>query len=61
MRHNCFSDVKFTSGGHLLIEDAEGSIERAYLEEGFFDFLDKVFNVYYYILSIRILSPIYIQ
>ncbi|KAH9768265.1 Aminodeoxychorismate synthase [Citrus sinensis] len=35
------SDVKFTSGGHLLIEDAEGSIERAYLEEGFFDFLDK--------------------
>lgn len=51
MRHNCFSDVKFNSGGHLLIEDAQGSIERTYLEDGFFEFLDKVFNVYYDVLS----------
>ncbi|GLT70120.1 hypothetical protein SLA2020_422180 [Shorea laevis] len=28
-------------GGHLLVEDAEGSISSTYLDEGFFDFLDK--------------------
>ncbi|KAL5733477.1 hypothetical protein ACOSQ2_033169 [Xanthoceras sorbifolium] len=35
------SDMNFKSGGHLLIEDARGSTKSSFLEEGFFDFLNK--------------------
>ncbi|KAJ4720812.1 Aminodeoxychorismate synthase, chloroplastic [Melia azedarach] len=35
------SDMEFASGGHLLIEDAQGSTRSTYLEEGLFDFLNK--------------------
>lgn len=33
-------------GGYLSIEDAEGSLKTTYLEDGFLDFLDKVYNLY---------------
>ncbi|XVF23647.1 hypothetical protein REPUB_Repub13aG0057200 [Reevesia pubescens] len=35
------SDVASQRGGHLLIEDAEGSIKNTFLEEGFFEYLNK--------------------
>ncbi|XWS56446.1 hypothetical protein CRYUN_Cryun09bG0086000 [Craigia yunnanensis] len=35
------SDVAYKCGGHLLIEDAEGSTTSTFLEEGFFEYLNK--------------------
>ncbi|GLT88874.1 hypothetical protein SLE2022_068830 [Rubroshorea leprosula] len=35
------SDEASNYGGHLLVEDAKGSISSTYLDEGFFNFLDK--------------------
>lgn len=34
--------MDFKCGGHLWTEDAQGSNKSSFLEEGFFDFLDKV-------------------
>lgn len=34
-------DAASRYGGHLLVEDAEGSISSTHLKEGFFDFLNK--------------------
>ncbi|OMO81246.1 ADC synthase [Corchorus olitorius] len=35
------SDVASKFGGHLLIEDAKGSTNKTFLEEGFLDYLNK--------------------
>ncbi|KAJ0102498.1 hypothetical protein Patl1_06127 [Pistacia atlantica] len=35
------SDMDFKRGGHLSTEDARGSTKSSFLEEGFFDFLNK--------------------
>ncbi|XWS66153.1 hypothetical protein CRYUN_Cryun05aG0175400 [Craigia yunnanensis] len=35
------SDVASKRGGHILIEDAEGSTTSTFLEEGFFEYLNK--------------------
>lgn len=37
-----FSDMTFKGGGNLFIEDAQGSTSCTYLEDGFFEFLNKV-------------------
>lgn len=37
-----FSDITFKGGGNLVIEDAQGFTSCTYLEDGFFEFLDKV-------------------
>lgn len=41
--HSFYSDVASKHGGQLLIEDAEGSITSTFLEEGFLEYLNKVF------------------
>ncbi|KAI3470453.1 hypothetical protein Pfo_027116 [Paulownia fortunei] len=46
-RFDC-SDMAFNHGGYLSIEDAEGSIRSAYLEDGFFDFLNQELQSFCY-------------
>lgn len=36
--------MSFKHGGYLAVEDVQGSTTSTFLEDGFFDFLDKVFN-----------------
>lgn len=36
------SNMTLKAGGYLLIEDAKGSIRSTFLEDGFFNFLNKV-------------------
>lgn len=43
-----FSDMTVKGGGYLSIEDAMGSTTDTYLEDGFFDFLNEVFNQHCY-------------
>jgi hypothetical protein len=39
-----FSEVTSKHAGHLLIEDSQSSTEKQFLEEGFLDFLRKVYR-----------------
>lgn len=40
----CFSDTASKGGGYLTIEDAQGSTVETFLEEGFLNYLKKVFD-----------------
>ncbi|KAL3520683.1 hypothetical protein ACH5RR_018832 [Cinchona calisaya] len=42
------SDVALKSGGYLSIEDAQGAIQSIFLEDGFFDFLNKELHSFHY-------------
>ncbi|KAL6578045.1 hypothetical protein OROMI_010373 [Orobanche minor] len=42
------SDMASNHGGHLSIEDADGNITSAYLEDGLFDFLNKELQSFRY-------------
>ncbi|KAH6763597.1 para-aminobenzoate synthase family protein [Perilla frutescens var. hirtella] len=42
------SDVAFSHGGDLSIEDSEGSLTNTYLEKGFFDFLNQELESFCY-------------
>lgn len=37
-----FSDRTCKGGGHLSVEDASGHVNNTFLEDGFFDYLNKV-------------------
>ncbi|CAA0825362.1 Aminodeoxychorismate synthase- chloroplastic [Striga hermonthica] len=41
-------DMAFNHGGHLSSEDADGNITRSYLEDGFFNFLNKELQSFQY-------------
>lgn len=40
--------MTFRRGGNLSIEDGKGCIRTMFLEDGFLDFLNKVFGEYYF-------------
>lgn len=42
------SDITFKGGGNLVIEDAQGFTSCTYLEDGFFEFLDKELQSFCY-------------
>ena len=42
-----FTNMAFRRGGNLSIEDGQGCIRSIFLEDGFLDFLNKVFDEYY--------------
>lgn len=37
-----FRDEAYKGGGYLTVEDASGYVQTSYLEDGFFDYLNKV-------------------
>lgn len=60
---SCLSNTDFKFGGHLSVEDAQGRTENTFLQDGFFDFLNKVHrrkqkapNSAIFISRIRIIS-----
>lgn len=48
--HRCpsfVSDTASEGGGHLSIEDSQGSITNTFLEGGFLEFLNKVYDAFF--------------